>query len=199
MGKVKAKTGWFPKATTVTGAKAGLDPERDKVTICLFYQYIDPLWTEERRDAAIALCVEQGKALSLGGRLRVAREGFNGTISGLHPRVLAFTEQLKAFDAHFQTADFKLLNGLSLDKAFKELTVYPVQELVHYGLSPADRSFTTLPPSSHLPPSGFHDKLRDPNAVVIDVRNCYESESARRSPRVRRRPLTAGRSRQVCA
>jgi hypothetical protein len=36
-------------------------------------RYVDPLWSDVRRDAAIQLCVSKGTSLQLGGRLRVAR------------------------------------------------------------------------------------------------------------------------------
>jgi predicted sulfurtransferase len=98
-------------------------------------------------------------------------EGFNGTISGLPDNVRAFAAELRRFDSHFDKTDFKCLDGMPVEKAFKELTVYPVQELVHYGLAPDDRSFTTLPASAHLDATKYHAKLQEKDTVVIDVRN----------------------------
>jgi hypothetical protein len=114
-------------------------------------RYISPLWSEARRDAAVKLCCTKGAQLNLGGRVRVAREGFNGTLSGLPESVQAFAAALREFDPHFHQCDFKIIPDLPVDKAFKELTIYPVQELVHYGID-ANTS-TTLPPEAHLDPA----------------------------------------------
>ena len=46
------------------------------------WQYMVPLWSEKRKEEAISFVTASGAALNLGGRVRVAREGFNATVSG---------------------------------------------------------------------------------------------------------------------
>lgn len=59
----------------------------------------------------------QGCKLNLGGRLRIAREGFNATVSGTHAGVRAFAAALQQFDAAaFQNTDFKYIDGLELSQ-----------------------------------------------------------------------------------
>lgn len=45
-------------------------------------QYVAPLWSEARKQEAIDFVTRRGAQLNLGGRVRVAREGFNATVSG---------------------------------------------------------------------------------------------------------------------
>jgi len=43
---------------------------------------VNPKWTQSRIDQAIAMLETAGLELNLGGRLRVAGEGLNSTITG---------------------------------------------------------------------------------------------------------------------
>lgn len=129
--KRKSLGSWFPNASVI---KSNTYKETDKITICLFYQYIRPLWTEERKTQAIKFIEDNAEKLNIGGRVRVGTEGLNSTISSTHKNVVAFTKKLGEFDEHFKTTDFKFINDLPLDRAFKDLKVLPVKELVFYGI-----------------------------------------------------------------
>ena len=72
--------------------------------------------------------------MNLGGRVRIAREGFNATMSGGYANLRAFAVELGKFDRLFETTDFKYIDNLSPEKAFKDLRIFPVAELVFYGL-----------------------------------------------------------------
>jgi len=79
------------------------------VSLLLFYTYVEPLWSEQRQKQAIKLCLELGARLQLGGRIRVAREGFNTTLSGTAGSVRAFAAALREWDeAAFAATDFKV-------------------------------------------------------------------------------------------
>ena len=143
------------------------------VSLLLFYCYVEPLWSEARQEEAIAFCVARGAALKLGGRIRVAREGFNTTVSGSYDAVREFAAALKKWDAAFLQAEFKYVDGEPNEKHFAELKVIPCAELVHYGLNPM-RGLAPKCTGTHLEPADFHKKLQEPNTVLIDVRNHYE-------------------------
>lgn len=51
-------------------------------TILLFYAYVRPSWTKQQHDHAIAFTYQTLKKHGCTGRLRVAREGLNSTLSG---------------------------------------------------------------------------------------------------------------------
>ncbi|KAG5186009.1 hypothetical protein JKP88DRAFT_353964 [Tribonema minus] len=302
---------WFPNATRVPGAQYDADV---RISIVLFYTYVDPLWSPLRQQEAIRMAVKKaatllparrsarvqcaarqrlsaphvpsmrsddayvrwmravflGCELNLGGRLRVAREGFNATVSGTHAGVRAFADALRqraarelwhtrrsaaargaggkwkasrreraarscqprSFDAAFADTDFKYIDDLPLTQggpkqplaapplskrgrcnpapaarrafsftraaaaccrggvpltAFKDLSVFPVNELVHYGITPEaaplGRGGVHLPAEEyhkkmkeyHKKMKEYHKRMKEDNTVIIDVRNAYES------------------------
>ncbi|KAJ1448680.1 hypothetical protein M885DRAFT_490112 [Pelagophyceae sp. CCMP2097] len=178
-GGVRALSGYFPRASVVkTGGGAAL-VGADSVSILLFYQYVEPLWTEAKQQLAVDHCVEQGAALLLGGRIRVAREGFNVTVSGSFESVRAFATGLRVFDAKaFASTEFKFVDGEPLAKHFPDLKIFPVVELVHYGLDPK-RAPPLSTGAQHLDAAAFHAKLLQAGTVVVDVRNHYETDIGR--------------------
>ena len=105
-------------------------------------------------------------------------EGLNATVSGTHKDTRTFTDELKKFDKNFNDTDFKFVDNLPTDRAFKDLKVLPVKELVYYGI---DNEHTLGLGGKHLHPVDFHTKLqqRKDSTVVIDVRNGYEYDIGR--------------------
>ncbi|KAH8054451.1 hypothetical protein JL720_14472 [Aureococcus anophagefferens] len=158
-------------AVAVRGAE-----EPGPVTIVLFYAYCEGLMSKQRQTAAIKFCVESLKTHGVTGRLRVAREGYNGTLTGPTAGVRAFTASLETFDAATfgnGRVDFKYVDGLPRNQMLKGVKCWPVAEIVTYGFdardAPLDKGGT------HLAPADFHRALEDPDAVVVDVRNYNES------------------------
>jgi hypothetical protein len=129
--KKKSLGSWFPSASLIKNTSYKPD---DKICICLFYQYVKPLWSEDRKTTAISYIEQHAEKLNIGGRVRVGTEGLNATISSTPDNVREFTRKLGEFDEHFKTTDFKYMDNLPLDRAFKELKVLPVKELVYYGI-----------------------------------------------------------------
>jgi predicted sulfurtransferase len=169
MSKMKEKKSlgsWFPSASvTKTDGNDGL------VTICLFYQYVRPLWSEAQRTEAIRFVEEGATKLNIGGRVRVAYEGLNATLSGSSDDVRTFTNRLGDLDPHFKLTGFKYVDNLDKSRAFKDMKVLPVKELVFYGINAEE----VLPSGGiHLDPVEYHKKLADANSVVIDVSTANE-------------------------
>ena len=76
----------------------------------------------------------------------------------------------------FEETDFKITDGVPSSKLFKSLTVRKVDELVAYGLEGPDKAPSIKKfGGTHLTAIDYHDALKDPNTVVIDVRNAYET------------------------
>ena len=169
----KSLGSWFPTASVnkVTSYPAGTP-----ITITLFYHYVTPLWNESRKNDAQRFLETFGEECNIGGRLRVAREGLNATLSGPRENIDKFLNGLKAFEPQFQNTEFKHVHDLPEDRAFKDLKILPVQELVYYGIA-ADENLG--PGGVHLEPAEYHQKLAESNTVVIDVRNTYESDIGR--------------------
>jgi predicted sulfurtransferase len=161
---------WFPTASVQK--VAALAPG-ESVTIVLFYQYVQPLWSEKRKLTAIRFLEQLGARLNIGGRLRVGREGINATVSGTDAGVRKFTQDLANLDEIFKTTDFKFIQNQKADRAFKDLKVLPVKELVFYGIAAEENLGEG---GVHLPPDQYHHYLGQSDSIVVDIRNAYESD-----------------------
>ena len=105
--------------------------------------------------------VSMGTSLGIGGRARVAREGVNCTISGSYahrltharprtsvtpcrflslPALQQMVSQLQTFHKAFLSTDFKFIKDLAPSQHFPQLNVFPVKELVTYGIREAEQA-----------------------------------------------------------
>jgi hypothetical protein len=150
-------------------------PTTGNVTILLFYAYCPngPM-SRAQQDAAIAFCYGTLNKLGVTGRLRIAREGYNATLTGTYESIRSFTTELRRYSKEtFQYTDFKYVDHLPDNQLLKGLKVWPVTEIVTYGFDPKDAPLEKR--GQHLLPKDFHEAMMDPNAVVIDVRNFNET------------------------
>ncbi|KAL3782599.1 hypothetical protein ACHAWO_008250 [Cyclotella atomus] len=155
-----------------------LDPSicpKSTGSILLFYQYIEPEWTKAQHKSALKKVIEIGTKFNITGRGRVAREGLNCTLTGKPNDLRSFCYGLREWDDVFNETDFKITDGVPLDKMFKSLSIRKTNELVAYGLvgekAPSLKQFG----GTHLEADEYHEAMKDPEAVIIDVRNAYES------------------------
>ena len=181
-GDMKSVGKWFPKAT-----KLKRDPPSSSAqhsAILLFYQYFDASARFEKlRQYLISIGNHRS---NLAGRIRVAPEGLNATLSAVDTAETSALEtlhhfclDLKRFDLVFESTDFKFLEHLHPDRHFSQLTILPVKELVFYGLN--DQSADLRQGGTHVSAEQFHQFLGDTKkeTVVIDVRNHYEAAIGR--------------------
>lgn len=131
----------------------------------LYYCYTniaDPaLYREEHNQ----LCID----LNLRGRVIVAAEGLNGTVSGTVADCQAYMDHLHA-DARFAHTDFKIEH--TADHAFRKLNVRLKAEIVNSGLehiNPANQ-----PVGIHLEADEFKALKQQEDVVLLDVRSDYE-------------------------
>ena len=149
----------------------------DEVSLLLFYQYVEPPWDDKAYRKALRKVEAIAKTNHLAGRMRVAREGLNCTLTASdRANIYAFCQGLRDWQPrHFLPTEFKLTHDLPAAQAFRDLKVIPVRELVHYGLdgekAPPIHRFS----GTHLEPTEYHKKLAEQDTVVIDVRNHYEA------------------------
>ncbi|WP_456064486.1 oxygen-dependent tRNA uridine(34) hydroxylase TrhO [Catalinimonas niigatensis] len=106
------------------------------------------------------------------GRVYLAKEGINAQINV--PK-----ENFEAFKAHLNTISF--LNGVRLNvaveeekKSFFKLKIKVRNKIVADGLE--DDSFDVTNKGKHLGAEEFNRLTDDPNTIVVDMRNHYESE-----------------------
>ncbi|GMI24705.1 hypothetical protein TeGR_g1883, partial [Tetraparma gracilis] len=180
----KSLGSFFPSASVLKASP----PSSSTCSLLLFYHYARPPLASEQLKSLKAFLEGQATRRNLGGRLRIAREGLNCTISGDADSLRAFSRDLAAWDDStatatatstpstppFAAAEFKYVDDLPLDRAFKDCKILPVNELVFYGVgeqeAPLDQG------GVHLEPKEYHEKMKEKNTVIVDVRNAYEAE-----------------------
>lgn len=138
-----------------------------KYRVLLYYYYTtieDPVeFSAEHLD----LCKEIG----LKGRILVANEGINGTVSGTIEQTNEYAEYMKNHPL-FQGIVFKV--DESDTHAFKKMHVRPRPELVNLSLEDDVNPHEIT--GEYLSPKEFMEQMQDENTIVLDVRNDYEYE-----------------------
>src|SRR5690606_22563648 len=106
------------------------------------------------------------------GRIYVAHEGINAQLSVPADNFDAFRDTLEVYD---------FMRGIRLnvaveqdDMSFLKLTIKVPDKIVADGLN--DETFDVTNKGIHLKAKEFNHMLDDPNTIVVDMRNHYESE-----------------------
>ncbi|MCC2251598.1 rhodanese-related sulfurtransferase [Virgibacillus sp. AGTR] len=133
--------------------------------VLLYYQYVQIDDPEGYAAEHLKFC----KELGLKGRILVAQEGINGTVSGTIEQTEAYMEAMHQ-DPRFADMVFKI--DEAADHAFKKMHVRPRKELVTFRLENDINPLETT--GNHLSPKEFYEAMQDENTVVIDARNDYE-------------------------
>lgn len=135
--------------------------------ILLYYKYVPIEDHETFANEHLALC----KELGVKGRILVAAEGINGTLSGTVEQTDAYMKHMHG-DPRFHDMVFKIDGA---DKhAFRKIFVRPRSELVTFRLeNDIDPNRLT---GKYLSPKQFYETLQQDDVIVIDGRNNYESE-----------------------
>ncbi len=133
--------------------------------VILFYRYVPIADPAAFAAAQRELCT----ALGLKGRILIASEGINGTLAGPEAAVDQYVSALRA-DERFSDIEIKTSPGCA--DTFPKLVVKVRPEIVTLGAG------ITLTPDqdNHLSPTEWKRTIEeDPEVVVVDVRNRYES------------------------
>ncbi|MDI1256909.1 MAG: rhodanese-related sulfurtransferase [Flavobacterium sp.] len=110
--------------------------------------------------------------LAVLGRIYVAREGINAQLSLPADQFYEFKDTIEKYD---------FMRGIRLniaveqdDFSFLKLTIKVRDKIVADGLNDATFDATNI--GIHLKAKEFNDMLEDPDTIVVDMRNHYESE-----------------------
>ncbi|GAK01693.1 rhodanese domain protein [Geomicrobium sp. JCM 19055] len=137
--------------------------------VLLYYKYVDMPDYEEYAAEHLRFCKEN----ELKGRIIVAPEGINGTVSGTVEQTERYMNYVKQ-DPRFEDLWFKI--DESDEHTFKKMFVRPKQELVTWRLDDEIDDNPNHLTGQYLSPKEFHDALLDEDTIVIDGRNDYEYE-----------------------
>ncbi|MFV0559416.1 MAG: rhodanese-related sulfurtransferase [Enterococcus sp.] len=133
--------------------------------VLLYYNYTPISDPEAFAKTHLAYC----KSLDLKGRILVATEGINGTVSGTIDATNAYMEMMKN-DSRFADTMFKI--DKSEEHAFKKMFVRAREELVSLSLEEDIDPLQTT--GAYLSPNEFKQAILDEDTIVIDARNDYE-------------------------
>lgn len=144
-----------------------MEEEFRRVTLS-FYKYViindpqamrDTLWRE-------------WNAMQVFGRIYIAREGINAQLSVPEHYFHSFRMKL---DSHPEFKDVPFKIAVDDDgKSFFRLTIKVRDRIVADGL--ADNEYDVTNVGNHLSAIEFNQAMENPNAIVVDMRNHYESE-----------------------
>ncbi|WP_286229241.1 rhodanese-related sulfurtransferase [Neobacillus mesonae] len=139
--------------------------ENKPYRVLLYYMYV-PI---ENPEGFAAQHLQFCKDLGLKGRILVAGEGINGTVSGTIEQTDQYMKTMKE-DARFAEMVFKVDEADV--HAFKKMHVRPRSELVTLRLE--DDIDPNQITGKHLSPKEFFEAMLEEETVVIDARNDYE-------------------------
>lgn len=106
------------------------------------------------------------------GRIYVAREGINAQMSVPEHNLEQFLNQLYAIP---ELNQLPIKNAIEDDgKSFYKLTIKVRPKIVADGLEHGTYDLSKV--GKHLSALEFHEALDNPDAIVVDMRNHYESE-----------------------
>lgn len=133
--------------------------------VLLYYKYIEIEDPQAFRDQHFEFC----SSLGLRGRILVASEGINGTVSGRVEQTEKYMEFMRS-DARFSDMVFKIEK--SEGHAFKKLKIKVKQEIVNLNLDEDLNPNETT--GKHLSPKEFLETLQQDDVIILDARNTYE-------------------------
>lgn len=133
--------------------------------VLLYYKYVAIENAEEVTTEHLQFCNELG----LKGRIIIAAEGINGTVSGTVEQTEAYMNYMNEHPL-FSNTVFKI--DEAAEHAFKKMKVRFRPELVTLRLE--DDVDPNVQTGKHLKPQEFFEAMQKEDTVVIDARNDYE-------------------------
>lgn len=140
----------------------------DRVTLS-FYKY----FKVANPAALLAELLEAWSALGCLGRIYIAKEGINAQMNVPRDNFEKFKADLKS-RPDFADIPLKIAVAEGETPSFYKLTIKMRDKIVADGLD--DKTFDVTDTGEYLTAAEFNDYVDDPEAVVVDMRNSYESE-----------------------
>ncbi len=135
----------------------------------LFYKYVQVDDAEEFAARLLEFCRE----ISIKGRLIVAPEGLNGTVSGTPEQCQRLVDFLEA-DPRFGGIDYK--TDEVDEPSFQKIFVRFKPEIVHSGLRDPEQINPMKETGIHLKGADFLQLKDQEDVVILDVRSNYEHQ-----------------------
>lgn len=149
-----------------------MENSNNQYYVIAYYYYTNIPDAEELVPKHLAFCKEIG----IRGRIYIAQEGINGTISGTVEACETYMNHLKN-DPRFSGIEFKI--DEHHEHAFNRIHVRLKQEIVHSGLRNPKEIDPTVETGKHLSGKEFEVLKEQEDVVIIDVRSNYETRLGR--------------------
>ena len=133
--------------------------------VAAFYKFVR---LEDFKDIRKPL-LETCRNLELSGTILLASEGINGTVAGSDAGIDALVDYLSR-DHRLQDLVFKFSHAN--EEPFRRIKVRLKKEIITLGASGAD---ATLRTGTHVPPAEWNELISDPEVLLLDTRNTYET------------------------
>lgn len=135
--------------------------------VLLYYNFTPVPDPRTVRDEMEAFCLQN----NLLGRILIASEGLNGTVSGTTEDTQAYIDWIGQHPV-FHDTEFKI--DTVPGHTFLKLHVRVKNEIVHLGVDQLD---PTTPLDNYIEPDQFRDLLDnpDPDTIILDARSNYET------------------------
>jgi len=137
---------------------------RVPVSLYRYVEIVDPHKMRER-------LYDMWEELDCFGRIYLAQEGINAQMSVPEHNLEAFKQELYSLP---EFTDVPLKIGVENGDAFIRLQIKIKNQIVADGLSPDDYDITNV--GNHMTAAEFNAAMDDPETIVVDMRNHYESE-----------------------
>ena len=135
-------------------------------TVAAFYKFLRLRDTGSLKKQLTEICKEN----EIYGTVLLAREGINGTISGKEHSINKLFAWLK-IQPNFD--DIQVKFSISSKQVFHRLKVRLKKEIVTIGLPEINPNKTV---GTYIKPEDWNDIISDPDVVLIDTRNKYETK-----------------------
>ena len=140
--------------------------EETKYRVLLFYKYVEFENPEKFRDNHLNFCIDNG----IKGRIFIAHEGLNGTVSGLQENIELYKNELRSYP---EFADIVFKEDTADNHAFLKTHVRVKKEIVNSSLGGVRLENT----GKRLKPTELNEFYEEGKEfVIVDARNTYESQ-----------------------
>ncbi len=150
--------------------KKSLKRESFNRITCSFYKYCFIDNPEGLRNKLYSDLIEQ----DILGRIYVSKEGINAQISIPEHNVEDFKSYIHSIDVF---SDIKFKHAVEEGTSFLKLKILVRDEIVAYKVP--EESYDMNKTGVHLKPVDFNSSIKEKDAIVVDMRNYYESEVGR--------------------
>ncbi|MGB3364745.1 MAG: rhodanese-related sulfurtransferase [Thermodesulfobacteriota bacterium] len=137
----------------------------DKIHIILFYKFVDIENLQDFAEEQLSFCLKE----KLLGKILLAKEGINGSLSGSKNQIEKYKEFLTN---HIQFSDINFKEEVGTFNPFKKMVVRQKKEIIRM-----DQELNLQKRGKYITPKELMDLYdSDEEFIVLDTRNNYESE-----------------------